>query len=378
MPSPSVPEQRDKRDGREHAFGEALAGRLVLVTGADGFIGSHLTEALIHLGCDVHAFVRATSSGALHNLADVRSQLTVHHGDLADHHAVAAAIGAVAGASRPPYVFHLAAQAHVGESWHRPYETLDANVLGTLNLLQSIVAAGLECQMIDVAGSSEEYGNVDPARRTQYRFDGASHVTLDERSPINPTSIYATSKVATDFLARNFHDAYGLPTVVTRMFNNYGPRQNPRYITGTIITQALTRDRVELGNLEPTRDFCYCSDGVRGHLAAAVHGTPGSVYCYGSGEAVSIGDWARLILAIGEEEGHWTGREVVSVPQRLRPGSSDVTALKVGHERLTTESGWKAIVGAKEGLRRTIAWYAEHPERWVGRIDWSPTEATTL
>ena len=119
---------------------------------------------------------------------------------------------------------------------------------------------------------------------------------LHERSPINPKSIYATAKVAADFLTMNYHDAFGVPGVVTRMFNNYGPRQNPRYVTGTIITQALTRPTIELGALEPLRDFCFCTDGVRGHLTVAAHGIPGDVYVYGQGENISMADWADLIL----------------------------------------------------------------------------------
>ena len=108
--------------------------------------------------------------------------------------------------------------------------------------------------------------------------------------------MYATSKLAADFLTVNFHDAYGVPAVVTRMFNTYGPRQNPRYITGTIITQALERDVVEIGNLEPERDFVYCGDSVRAHLLVGLHGRPGDVYCFGQGEHIAIGDWAGLIL----------------------------------------------------------------------------------
>ena len=235
-----------------------------------------------------------------------------------------------------PYVFHLGAQAHVGESWHRPYETVAANVLGTLNLLQSVVDAGLELEKFDTAGTSEEYGNVRESVTDHHDFDDEGGLILHERSPINPKSIYATAKVAADFLTMNYHDAFGVPGVVTRMFNNYGPRQNPRYVTGTIITQALTRETIELGALEPLRDFCFCTDGVRGHLTVAAQGTPGDVYVYGQGENISMRDWVDLILRVGEAEGFWPGdREVVSTPARHRPGSSEVMALRVGHEKLT-------------------------------------------
>ena len=171
-----------------------------------------------------------------------------------------------------------------------------ANTIGTLNLLQSIVDWELELEKFDTAGTSEEYGNVHEDVAHHHDFDDAGGLILHERSPINPKSIYATAKVAADFLTMNYHDAFGVPGVVTRMFNNYGPRQNPRYVTGTIITQALTRPQVELGALEPLRDFCFCTDGVRGHLTVAAHGVPGDVYVYGQGKNISMADWSELIL----------------------------------------------------------------------------------
>ena len=286
-------------------FGQ-LAGRTALVTGADGFMGSHVTDALVELGADVHAFVRATSSGSLNNIAHLKDRLTVRWGDLTDRHSVDRAVRALHAAPDRPYVFHLAAQAHVGESWDRPYETVMVNTVGTLNLLQAIVDTGLELERLNTAGTSEEYGNVRETVVHHHDFDADGGVVLHERSPLNPKSIYATAKVAADFLTMNYHDAYGVPAVVTRMFNNFGPRQNPRYVTGTIITQALERDEVELGNLEPMRDFCYCTDGVRGHLAVTVNGIPGDVYCYGQGRNISIGEWARLILDVGEGAGYWS------------------------------------------------------------------------
>ena len=220
-------------------FGDVYGGRTVLVTGADGFMGSHLTDALVELGANVHAFVRATSSGALNNIGHLRGRLKVHFADLTDRTSIDYLVRELKGAPDRPYVFHLGAQAHVGESWHRPYETVMANTVGTLNLLQSIVDWGLELEKFDTAGTSEEYGNVRESVAHHHDFDEAGGLILHERSPINPKSIYATAKVAADFLTMNYHDAFGVPGVVTRMFNNYGPRQNPRYVTGTIITQAL-------------------------------------------------------------------------------------------------------------------------------------------
>jgi dTDP-glucose 4,6-dehydratase len=376
MATDSVWTEADVADLREE-FGDAFAGRTVLVTGADGFMGSHLTDALVEIGADVHAFVRATSSGALNNIGHLRGRLKVHFADLTDKTSIDYLVRELKrDASDRPYVFHLGAQAHVGESWHRPYETVMANTVGTLNLLQSIVDCELEIEKFDTAGTSEEYGNVREDVAHHHDFDDAGALVLHERSPINPKSIYATAKVAADFLTMNYHDAFGVPGVVTRMFNNYGPRQNPRYVTGTIITQALEREQVELGQLDPMRDFCFCTDGVRGHLTVAAHGTPGDVYVYGQGENISMADWAALILRVGEERGVWpAGREVVSTQARYRPGASEVMALRVGYDKLNRETGWEPKVSWEEGVLRTIAWYAEARERWIGRVDWLPTGA---
>src|SRR5436190_15719856 len=352
-------------------FGDTYRDRTCVVTGADGFMGSHLTEALVALGANVIAFVRATSSGALNNIGHLRRDLTVVFADLVDKTSIDYLVrDHLVPAPDKPYVFHLGAQAHVGESWHRPYETLMANTVGTLNLLQSIVDSGLELEKFDTAGTSEEYGNVRDAVAHHHDFDEAGGLILHERSPINPKSIYATSKVAADFLTMNYHDAYGIPGVVTRMINNYGPRQNPRYITGTVITQALEREQIELGNLEPLRDFCFCTDGVRGHLTVAAHGIPGDVYVYGQGENISIGDWAGMIRTVGEQYGYWPERKIVTSADRLRPGASDVLALRVGYEKLKRETGWEPRVSWEEGVSRTIAWYAANRDSWIGRVDW--------
>ena len=351
-------------------FGEFFSGRTCLVTGADGFMGSHLTEALVSLDANVHAFVRATSSGALNNIAPLREQLKIKFADLTDKTSVDYLVKELLDAPDKPYVFHLGAQAHVGESWHRPYETVMANTVGTLNLLQSIVDYGLELEKFDTAGTSEEYGNPRESVAHHHDFDEEGGLILHERSPINPKSIYATSKVAADFLTMNYHDAFGVPGVVTRMFNNYGPRQNPRYVTGTIITQALMRETVELGQLDPLRDFCFCTDGVRGHLMVAARGIPGDVYVYGQGNNISMRDWADMILRVGREQGYWEAREVVSTADRFRPGASEVMALRVGYEKLNRETGWEPNVSWEDGVARTIAWYAENRPRWIGRIDW--------
>jgi dTDP-glucose 4,6-dehydratase len=353
----------------EASLSDKLKGATVLITGADGFMGSHLTDACADAGANVHAFVRATSSGSLNNIEHLRDRITVHEGDITDMHSVRGVFGQLSGTK--PYVFHLAAQAHVGESWERPFETATVNFQGTLNLLQAIVDLGLEISVFDTAGTSEEYGNVPEAIKDQHRFDEHGRPMFTEWSPLNPKSVYATSKVAADFVTLNYFDAYGLPTLVTRMFNNYGPRQNPRYITGTVITQALSRPEITLGALDTLRDFCFCEDGVRGHLTVALQGTPGEVYCYGQGENISIGDWAELILRVGEENGFWKGRSISSDPSRMRPGQSDVVALRVGYEKLHNETGWKPRESWEDGLRKTIEWYAAHPERWRSKVDWA-------
>jgi dTDP-glucose 4,6-dehydratase len=350
-------------------LGSKLAERSVFVTGADGFVGSHLVDKLIKDGANVHAFVRATSSGELNNIRHHTDEVTLHRGDLRDKHSVESALKALKPHS-DSLIFHLGAQAHVGESWQRPYETVDTNITGTLNLLQSVVDLDLDIAKFDTAGTSEEYGNIKEEMVEKHEFDGDDRVLLSERSPVNPTSVYATSKLAADFLTMNYHDAYGLPTVTTRMFNNYGPRQNPRYITGTIITQALERDIVELGNLTPKRDLCYVSDGVRGHLHVALEGNPGEQYVYGHGENLSMREWTEMILKVGSEHDYWENPEIVQDDDRFRPGDSDVEELLVGYEKLNEETGWEPQVSWREGIRRTIKWYADNPDSWYGRVDW--------
>ena len=353
-------------------LGETFRNRTCVVTGADGFMGSHLTDALVALDANVVAFVRATSSGALNNIPHLKGKVHVVFADLTDRTSVDYLVrDHLVPATDKPYLFHLAAQAHVGESWHRPYETVMANTVGTLNLLQSVVDHAVELEKFDTAGTSEEYGNVRENVAHHHDFDELGGLILHERSPINPKSIYATAKVAADFLTMNYHDAYGVPGVVTRMFNNYGPRQNPRYVTGTIVTQALTRPEVHLGALEPLRDFCFCTDGVRGHLTVAAHGVPGDVYVYGQGANISMSDWCDLILRTGVEHGFWPDdRHVVTDVARLRPGATDVMALRVGYEKLNRETGWEPRVSWEAGVLRTIRWYAGTRERWLGRVDW--------
>lgn len=350
-----------------------LENRTVLVTGADGFVASHLTEKLVSYGSNVHILIRATSSGMIHNLSHLRGKIVVHHGDLTDKQAIKEVLKIIKqeGGSKP-IIFHLGAQAHVGESWKRSYETFNTNALGTLNLLQTVVDVDLDLFKFDTAGTSEEYGNVNEEVKDQYRFDKKNGLILDEKSPLNPQSIYATSKVAADFLTRNFYGGYGIPTVVTRMFNNYGPRQNPRYITGTIITQAMDRDTTELGSLTPKRDFCFVEDGAMGHIHVALFGNPGEIYAYGSGKTISISNWYKLIIKIGKEEGYWKNKKLIAreTGKRGRLGKSEVEELRVDYSKLNKLTGWAPKYSWEDGLRKTIKWYKENKDKWIGRVDW--------
>lgn len=350
-----------------------LKGRTALVTGANGFVGSHIAEKLVELGADVHVLVRPSSSGIYHNIAHLQKKVTVHRTDITDKEAIRRVLLNIKKNGSPgPVIFHLAAQAHVGESWERPYETFTANAIGTLNILQTICDLKMKIRKISFAGSSEEYGNVDPylKKRNLYRFDKGGGLILDECSPLNPQSIYATSKVAGDFLFRDYYRACKVPAVVARKFNNYGPRQNPRFITGTIITQALSNKVVKLGYLGAKRDFTYVKDGAMGHIHVNLFGRPGEVYCFGSGKTIMMKDWLELILKLGREMGYWGEKKIVFEKWRGRLGKSEVEELRVDYSRLHKLSGWETKYSWEEGLKETIEWYAENRQSWIGRVDW--------
>jgi len=264
-------------------------------------------------------------------------------------------------------VFHPATQAHVGESWDRPYETIDTNVTGTLNLLQTVVDLDLDIEKFDTAGTSEEHRNVDAEVEGLHDYEDDGRVLLNERSPVNPKSIYAKSKLAADFLTMNYRNAHVISGVTTWMFNNHGPHKNQRYITGTVITQALERDIVELGDLQPKRDLCFATDGVRGHMHVALEGEAGEEYVYGYGENISIREWTNLILDVGVDEGYWERPEIVQREDRFRPGDSDVKELRVGYEKLHEKTGWEPQISWEEGIHRTIEWYTQNRDTWMGR-----------
>ena len=275
-----------------------------------------------------------------------------------------------------PYVFHLGAQAHVGESWHRPYETVMANTIGTLNLLQSIVDHGLELEKFDTAGTSEEYGNVresvvaPPRLRRARRPDPAR--ALADQPEVDLRDLEGRRRLPDDELLRRVRDPGDRHADVQQLRPAPEPalRHGDDHHAG-----ARARAGSSSAQLEPLRDFCFCTDGVRGHLTVAAQGKPGDVYVYGQGENISMADWAEMILRVGEEGGYWpAGREIVSTARRVRPGASEVMALRVGYDKLHAETGWRPTVSWEEGLRRTIAWYAANRERWVGRVDWMQGE----
>lgn len=336
--------------------------RTVFVTGADGFVGSHLLDKLVGLGAKITVFLESTPHNPIANISHLIPNIKITRGNITDRHSLDVSLKALKNSQDKPIIFHLAAQAHVGESWERPLETLMVNTIGTYNVLQSIVDSGIDVHKFDYAGTAEEFGNNPNIPVESFE--------LHEESPINPTSIYATSKLAGDFLTLNFFHAYNLPTVVARMFNHFGPRQSPRYVTGVIITQALMKDQIVLGRLDPRRDFVYVEDGVDAHLNIAAHGKPGETYCYGHGKDISIKDWAELIVKVGKEMGVWGDKEIISSPDRFRPGKSDVMRLRVAYGKLKTLTGWEPKTSWEAGVAQTIKWYAENQSKWIGLKDW--------
>jgi dTDP-glucose 4,6-dehydratase len=305
----------------------------------------------------------------LHHIGHLKEKITIHQADVRFFDQVLSAVHPLHGAGEP-VVFHLAANTHVGESWLHPEETLNTNIVGTLNVLWAIREAAPSLHRFCYVGSSEEYGSFDEPRAPAYKHRDNGKVLLNETSPLNPKSIYATSKVAADFLSRNFYDAYNVPSVIARMFNNFGPRHSPRFITGTVITQALAREKVEIGSPLAQRDFTYVEDGVRGLLMAAFHGQPGQVYVFGQGENISIGDWAQLILDVGEQHGCWSGRQLLVREDRYRPGRTDEAAVLADSVKLRDLCGWMPQVTWEEGILKTIQWYDENRAFWEKQTDW--------
>jgi dTDP-glucose 4,6-dehydratase len=310
-----------------------------LVTGAGGFIASHLVEALVGRGARVRAFVRYNSrgdAGLLRLIPEpVFRQVEVVAGDLRDLPAVRASM------QGSDLVLHLGALIAIPYSYVHPAEVVETNVIGTLNVL--LAARELGVARLVHTSTSEVYGT---ARRTP----------IDEAHPLQGQSPYSASKIGADKLAESFYLSFGLPVVTLRPFNTYGPRQSARAVIPAVITQALTQDVVRLGNLQASRDLTYVSDTVAGFLRVAeASGVEGETLNLGSGFEISIGDLADEIVQI-------VGRPVkIEVdPARLRPEKSEVLRLLADNRRAQERLGWKPQVGLRQGLERTVAWIRDH------------------
>jgi NAD dependent epimerase/dehydratase len=318
-------------------------GRPVLVTGAAGFIGSHLAEWLVRNGAEVRAFVRYNSRndyGWLEQLEpEAFEALEVFRGDLANPEAV---LGAVEGRD---IVLHLGALIPIPYSYRHPREFVSANVEGTLNVLEATRRAGAS-RIVHVS-TSEVYGT-------------AVTTPISEEHPLNAQSPYAATKIAADQLALSFRAAFETPVVIARPFNTFGPRQSARAIIPTVITQALAGAKVELGARHPTRDFLYVEDTVAGLLACGrAPGVEGEVINLGSGREISIGDLAELIATLSGQDVQFAQDD-----KRLRPPASEVERLLADRTKAADLLGWEPRVDLEEGLRRTIEWFGETLEAY--------------
>lgn len=315
----------------------------ILVTGADGFIGSHLVEHLITTGHTVRPFVwynSFNSWGWLDTLApEVRRDLDVFSGDIRDPHGVRTAMQGC------DVVLHLAALIAIPYSYHSPASYVDTNITGTLNVLMA--ARELEVERIVHTSTSEVYGT-------------ARYVPIDEEHPLQGQSPYSATKIGADQLALSFHRSFQTPVAVIRPFNTYGPRQSARAVIPTILTQLLTgHTTLKLGATRPTRDFNYVQDTVRGFLAvAAANAALGTVINIGSNYEISVGDTVRLLA---EEVG--VDATIECEAERLRPAASEVERLWAANARAKELTGWEPAYGGKEGFRRglqeTIAWFRQ-------------------
>jgi len=320
-----------------------LQGKKVLVTGADGFIGSHLTEHLVRQGLSVRAFVYYNSFnswGWLDEADDqVKESLDVFAGDIRDPHGVRAAMQGC------DVVLHLAALIAIPYSYHSPDTYVDTNVKGTLNVVQA--ARELGVQRVVHTSTSEVYGS-------------ARFVPITEAHPLQGQSPYSASKIGSDHMALSFQASFGTPVAVIRPFNTYGPRQSARAVIPTIITQIAAGQRqIKLGALHPTRDFNYVRDTVRGFVAVAeCDAAVGQVVNIGSNYEISVGDTARLIARLMGREVEFTSDE-----QRLRPAGSEVERLWADNTLARELAGWTpefpGVAGLERGLRETIKWFGD-------------------
>ena len=326
-----------------------LKDKRVLVTGAAGFVGSHLVLRLLRAGASVRAFVRYTSVQRRSHLEEIPPNLAdgmeTVAGDLRDSAAVRQAVEGC------QVVFHLGALVGIPYSYLHPLEVVETNTIGTLQVLLAARDHGVE--RIVHTSTSEVYGT-------------AERVPIAEDHPLKGQSPYAASKIGAEKLAQSFYASYGLPVVVLRPFNIFGPRQSARAVIPTITTQALARPVIHLGNLMATRDFTFVEDTVSAFvLAGEVEGAPGQVVNVGSGFEISIGDLAKRILALSGSKA-----ELEVEPTRERPAKSEV-------ERLLSDStlargllGWQPSWTLDEGLRATIEWISSHMDTYaVGRYE---------
>jgi dTDP-glucose 4,6-dehydratase len=325
----------------------------ILVTGADGFIGSHLVETLIRRGHDVRAFVFYNSFGSWgwldHADAEVRAKLDVFAGDVRDAHGVRTAM------KDCQTVLHLAALISIPYSYHSPAMYVETNVTGTLNVVQA--AQDLGVARCIVTSTSEVYGT-------------ARSVPITEDHPLQGQSPYSASKIGADQIALSFHRAFGTPVSVIRPFNTYGPRQSARAIIPTVITQILAgKTQLKLGSLHPTRDFNYVADTVDGFIAMAESGsTIGEAVNVGSDFEISIGDTVAMIAEVMGAK-----IEIVTDNQRVRPEASEVERLWASNAKAKAMLKWTPEYGGKDGLRRglerTVKWFADPAIRKLYKAD---------
>jgi NAD dependent epimerase/dehydratase len=315
--------------------------RRVLVTGAGGFIGSHLTERLVELGAGVRALVEYNSLGSWGWLDEspVRGDVDVVLGDVRDRDST------VAAARGCEVVFHLAALIAIPWSYDAPAAYVETNVTGTLNVLRAAQEAGAE--LVVHTSTSEVYGT-------------ARYVPIDEAHPLQGQSPYAASKIGADKIAESFHLSFGLPVATLRPFNTYGPRQSARAVIPTILSQLLAGESVALGNLTPTRDFTYVADTVEAFVKVVdAVSAVGYVLNIGSGREIAIGALAERIEAIVEK------RAPIDLdPTRVRPTGSEVERLCANAEEARRLLGWEARVTLDEGLAATAAWISRNLERY--------------
>jgi dTDP-glucose 4,6-dehydratase len=313
----------------------------VLVTGAGGFIGSHLAEELVRLGARTRALVRYNSSGLWGWLdsSPLKDEIEVMQGDVRDLESVRRAINGV------DVIFHLAALIGIPYSYQAPRSYVHANVEGTLNVLQAALDA--DGKRVIHTSTSEVYGT-------------ARQVPISEDHVLQAQSPYSASKIAADKMAEAFHLSFGLPVTIVRPFNTYGPRQSARAVIPTIISQALQGVALRLGNLQPRRDFNYVADIVRGFiLATDSPPSVGEVVNIGSGREISIRDLVSLI-------GSLLGKDIEIAPdqERVRPEDSEVERLCADNRKARRLLGWQPSHTLEEGLARTIEWVRENINRY--------------